>query len=516
VDNQTSSNEATLKSFEFIFREVDNALIESAFAYPGLYGILQRLYPFTAFAKAVQKVMDDALVTLNKRRSGKEGRKEDVLQYVVDAQEGVGNIRSTTSASARLIDDHTLVCNFAVLILAGFDTTSASLAFLLYLLAKHPEEQVKIRDEIASVLCAKENSDHGGLSAVECTTTNNSAAKQELERERLQPDESARTSSTPHGIKDMASENVNAMHETRQHEDGKLIDLPEPCSQPQRARNELDEDDVMQLQRLDMVVREGLRLFPTIPINVMRECMEDTTVLGQLISAGTSVFAPPWHIHRNPQVWPEPERFVPERFSPEQRDSVASSYYPFGLGPRTCVAHRLATITLKTALYRIVRNFNIFLAGDLPDPLPVCVNNIVLNPAVAIKLKVMEQWIQRYGKIFGIYLGDRPVLIVTDVELVKECFLKTAKAFQDRPMFTVEVEPILREKWRKVRSLFNACFTAGKVKKQRRIIDGAVMRLVQKFDDASRFGDIIDAHEAARCMVLETLTSIVLGREVCY
>ncbi|KAL1487073.1 hypothetical protein MTO96_046690 [Rhipicephalus appendiculatus] len=142
----------------FIFREVDNALIESAFAYPGLYGILQRLYPFTAFAKAVQKVMDDALVTLNKRRSGKEGRKEDVLQYVVDAQEGVGNIRSTTSDSARLIDDHTLVCNFAVLILAGFDTTSASLAFLLYLLAKHPEEQVKIRDEIASVLCAKENS----------------------------------------------------------------------------------------------------------------------------------------------------------------------------------------------------------------------------------------------------------------------------------------------------------------------------------------------------------------------
>ncbi|KAL1467994.1 hypothetical protein MTO96_041778 [Rhipicephalus appendiculatus] len=73
-----------------------------------------------------------------------------------------------------------------------------------------------------------------------------------------------------------------------------------------------------------------------------------------------------------------------------------------------------------------------------------------------------------------------------------------------------------REKWRKVRSLFNACFTAGKVKKLYPIIDGAVMRLVQKFDDASRFGNIIDGHETARCMVLETLTSTVLGREVCY
>ncbi|KAL1447244.1 hypothetical protein MTO96_028601 [Rhipicephalus appendiculatus] len=180
------------------------------------------------------------------------------------------------------------------------------------------------------------------------------------------------------------------MYKTRQDKDGELIDLPEPCSQPQRARNELDEDDVMQLQRLDMVVREGLRLYPNVPINVMRECMEDMTVLGQLIPAGTSVFAPPWLIHRNPQVWPKPERFIPERFSPEQRDSVASSYYPFGLGPRTCVGHRLATVTLKTALYRLVRNFDISLAEDLPDPLPLCVHNIVLNPAAAIKLKVTK------------------------------------------------------------------------------------------------------------------------------
>ncbi|KAL1472626.1 hypothetical protein MTO96_022907, partial [Rhipicephalus appendiculatus] len=391
VDDLTSSNEATLKSLEFIFREMDDAVFECAFAYPGLYGILQRIYPFTSFAKVLQKVMDDVLITLNNRRSGNEERKEDVLQHVVDAQEGVANIRSTTSASARLIDDHTLVCNLALLLLAGFDTTSASLAFLLYLLAKHPDEQVKIRDEIGSVLRAKEVSDHGGLSATECTTTTSSAAKQDLESDRIQLNGSARSSPTPHVPNDMASGNVNWMSETRQCENSELIDVltsAQTFSHPQRARSELDEDDVMQLQRLDMVVREGLRLYPAVPMNVMRECREDMTVLGQFIPAGTSVFAPPWHIHRNAQIWPEPERFVPERFSPEQRDSVASSYYPFGLGPRTCVGHRLATITLKTALYRIVRNFDISLAEDLPDPIPVCVHNIVLNPAAAIKLNV--------------------------------------------------------------------------------------------------------------------------------
>ncbi|KAL1439503.1 hypothetical protein MTO96_010144 [Rhipicephalus appendiculatus] len=203
VDDLTSSNEATLKSLEFIFREMDDAVFECAFAYPGLYGILQRLYPFTAFAKAVQKLV------------------------------------STPPLS--------------------------SLAFLLYLLAKHPDEQVKIRDEIASVLRAKEVSHHGGLSATECTTTTSSAAKQDLESDRIQLNGNARSSSTRHVPNDMASGNVNWMSETRQGENSELIDVltsAETFSHPQRARSELDEDDVMQLQRLDMVVREGPALVP--------------------------------------------------------------------------------------------------------------------------------------------------------------------------------------------------------------------------------------------------------------
>ncbi|KAL1487120.1 hypothetical protein MTO96_031106, partial [Rhipicephalus appendiculatus] len=202
VDNQMSSNEATLKSLEVIFREVDNAVFESTFAYPGLYAILQR--------------------------------------HLVSTQ------------------------------------PLPPSPFLLYLLAKHPDEQVKIREEIASVLRAKEVSDHGGLSATECTTTTSSAAKQDLESDRIQLNGNARSSSTPHVPNDMASGNVNWMSETRQGENNELIDVltsAETFSHPQRARSELDEDDVMQLQRLDMVVREGLRLYPAVPINVMRECM---------------------------------------------------------------------------------------------------------------------------------------------------------------------------------------------------------------------------------------------------
>ncbi|XP_072140186.1 cytochrome P450 3A40-like [Dermacentor andersoni] len=57
------------------------------------------------------------------------------------------------------------------------------------------------------------------------------------------------------------------------------------------------------------------------------------------------------------------------------------------------------------------------------------------------RIRVMDQWIQHYGKVFGIYLGDKPFMVITDVELIKECFSKAAKVFQDRPTYTINVDP---------------------------------------------------------------------------
>ncbi|XP_037572152.1 cytochrome P450 3A4-like [Dermacentor silvarum] len=381
VDYQTESDDPALKSFEVIFQEADNALFESAFAYPGLRSILQCLYPFTSFCKAVQKVMDDTLIIINKRRRGEKERKDDVLQVIVDAQEGVGNILPTTSDNVRFINDHTLLCNIAVHLLAGFDTTSASLAFLLYLLAKHPEEQQKVRAEIDRWLRGHKNSEMDGA-------INNFEGNQELEYKRSEPKDNVLGSSPPHSLENPARASDNSEDLGLEVEQTERTDLPKTSSHQDSTKNELDEDDVMQLQRLDMVVREGLRLYPAIPVTIIRECIEDTAILGQFIPAGTSILAPPWHVHRNPEIWPEPNRFIPDRFSATQRDRAACSYFPFGLGPRMCVAHRLGMVTLKTALYRLIRNFEISLAEDIPDPLPVLVDHVILNPAVAIKLRV--------------------------------------------------------------------------------------------------------------------------------
>lgn len=381
VDCQTNSHDPALKSFEVIFKEADNTFFEGTFAYPGLRSLLLCIYPFTSFCKALQKVMDDALRVLKERRSGESERKEDVLQHVVDAQQGIGDILPTTNANARSIDDTTLLSNFAILLIAGFDTTSASLAFLLYQLAKHPEEQLKIRAEIAGKLRGK------NISACEYTNTN-LKEQQDLEGEQRQENDNACSPIRPRGTDNPATGTLNAGNQQARHTE---VTRPSHTAFHQDiAKNELDEDEVMQFERLDMVVREGLRLYPPIPITIMRDCTEDMTVSGQFIPAGMSVMSPPWHVHRDAEIWSEPNSFIPDRFLQKDRDIASSCYYPFGLGPRMCVAHRLGMVTLKTALYRIMRDFEISLADGVPDPLPVSVEHVILNPAAAIKLKVKK------------------------------------------------------------------------------------------------------------------------------
>ncbi|XP_057606339.1 cytochrome P450 3A12-like isoform X1 [Hippopotamus amphibius kiboko] len=117
-------------------------------------------------------------------------------------------------------------------------------------------------------------------------------------------------------------------------------------------------DALAQMQYLDVVLNEALRLFP-ITARLERVCKRDVKIHRVFIPKGTVMMVPVFTIHRDPELWPEPEEFCPERFSKKNKDSINPyTYLPFGTGPRNCLGMRFAIMNMKLAVVRVLQNFS--------------------------------------------------------------------------------------------------------------------------------------------------------------
>ncbi|XP_049532441.1 cytochrome P450 4d2-like [Anopheles darlingi] len=137
---------------------------------------------------------------------------------------------------------------------------------------------------------------------------------------------------------------------------------------------------------LDMVVKESLRLLPPVSI-IGRRLVEDLELNGVTVPAGTDITIQIYVIHRNPEVFPDPERFDPERFADESTQRRGPyDYIPFSIGSRNCIGQRFALMEMKITLVRLLANYQI-LPGDTMSQVRLK-TDLVLRPDKTIPIKI--------------------------------------------------------------------------------------------------------------------------------
>lgn len=209
----------------------------------------------------------------------------------------------------KMMTEDEIVGQAFVFLLAGYETSSNTLAFTCYLLALHPECQLRVQKEVDDFYTRHDSPDY---------------------------------------------------------------------------------TNVQELKYLDMVVCEALRLYPP-GFRFAREVDHDCVVNGQFLPKGITVEIPAGFLHYDPEHWPEPEEFIPERFTPEAKASRHPFVYlPFGAGPRNCVGMRLAQLEIKMALVRLFQSFSIVACSETKVPLELK-SSSTLGPKNGIYVKITRR-----------------------------------------------------------------------------------------------------------------------------
>jgi cytochrome P450 len=115
--------------------------------------------------------------------------------------------------------------------------------------------------------------------------------------------------------------------------------------------------DLSQLKYTDAIVRESLRLYPP-AFAIGREVDKAFEVGGYELPKGAQLTVSPFVVQRDPRFFPEPERFLPERWlTPREPALPRFAYFPFGGGPRVCIGNHFAmmeaTLVLATMLQQL-------------------------------------------------------------------------------------------------------------------------------------------------------------------
>ncbi|KAK9108294.1 hypothetical protein Syun_024305 [Stephania yunnanensis] len=120
------------------------------------------------------------------------------------------------------------------------------------------------------------------------------------------------------------------------------------------------EEDIKQMDYLMCVIKETLRLHPVVPTLLPRQSYASTNVGGFEIPSRTWLLINVWAIQRDPELWTQPEEFIPERFMGKSIDFKGQDFefIPFGCGRRICLGMSLGVATVEYAMANLLYWFD--------------------------------------------------------------------------------------------------------------------------------------------------------------
>lgn len=161
----------------------------------------------------------------------------------------------------------------------------------------------------------------------------------------------------------------------------------------------VEESDISNLQYLQAIVKETLRLYPPGPLSGPREASEDCYIGEYFVPKGTRLIVNLWKLHRDPRIWKDPLEYKPERFM-DLHNNVSFrgqnyEYIPFSSGRRMCPAVNYGLLVVYLTLARLIQSFEMTtpmnVAVDMSEGLGIALPKVkplevILTPRLPLEL----------------------------------------------------------------------------------------------------------------------------------
>ncbi|KAK9512379.1 hypothetical protein O3M35_000823 [Rhynocoris fuscipes] len=150
---------------------------------------------------------------------------------------------------------------------------------------------------------------------------------------------------------------------------------------------------IHEMPYLEQVINETMRKYPTLPVlNRISTKQYFIPEMNLVIDKNTRLLVPVYGLHHDPKYYPEPEKFIPERFAPENKSSIPScAYLPFGEGPRNCIGMRFGLLQTKTGIVTTLSKYRLIKTEKTPNKLTFEPTSFVSNVKDKITLKIVHR-----------------------------------------------------------------------------------------------------------------------------